>query len=64
MNFTPQARDDLDYITNTSELTQTDAVNQAVLISAELLRLVREGKTLEVFDPVTNKRAEMFIERH
>ncbi|TQR82363.1 hypothetical protein D8S82_32525 [Mycobacterium hodleri] len=62
--MTSEAVKALDYLTGKLDLSNTDAINQSILINAELMRINEAGKTLEVYDPARDKRAEMLIIRH
>lgn len=64
VNLTKKSKKDLEYITTSSKLTDVDAINQAINISAELLRQVRKGYDVEIYDPFNNKRYHMEILRH
>ena len=62
--LTSKAVEALDYLAESLNLSNTDAINQSILINAELMRLNQSGKVVEVYDPARGKRAEMLIIRH
>jgi hypothetical protein len=64
VGLTSEAVKALEFLTGKLDLSNTDAINQSLLINAELMKLDEEGKTLEVYDPQRHKRAEMLIIRH
>jgi hypothetical protein len=64
VGLTSKAVEALDYLAESLNLSNTDAINQSILINAELMRLNQSGKVVEVYDPARGKRAEMLIIRH
>lgn len=64
VGLTSEAVKALEYLTGKLDLSNTDAINQSILINAELMKIGEDGKTLEVYDPQRDKRAEMLIVRH
>ncbi|MGU3438271.1 hypothetical protein ACNHUS_35330 [Actinomycetes bacterium M1A6_2h] len=64
VGLTSKAVEALDYLAKSLNLSNTDAINQSILINAELMKLNQSGKVVEVYDPARKKRAEMMIIRH